>query len=108
MRSLLYAHLKCLNSSATNRESAKKAAKKLACLRKIDKEDRAHFTFYPYIGKLEEEIADLRTQDYIVFQVVAKNAFTNFSRLQKRRFYKPELEEIAKKRSNAGSAGQAC
>jgi hypothetical protein len=100
---LLAARLRLWFSGTKNRESARRTAERLKCSRNADKKDTARYTFYPCAGKLEEHISDLREQDYILVQVIAKNWFTNFSRLHKKRFYKSDLEKMARESSDEGS-----
>lgn len=65
--------------------------------RNRDKDNRAHYTFYPKRGKLEEERKQLRQGDFILFQVIAKDSFTGFTRLKTERFYESDLNDVAQK-----------
>jgi len=74
-----------------------------------DKRTKQDFTFWAnkeimdHVGKLKEaNVYNLKESDYILFQVIAKDGFTGFSRLKTKRFYKRELEEkIAQAAANA-------
>jgi hypothetical protein len=63
-----------------------------------DKRTKQDFTFWAnkeiadHVGKLKEaDLDNLKESDYILFQVIAKDGFTGFTRLQTKRFYKRDL-----------------
>jgi hypothetical protein len=82
---------KLRRSEKSRRESAEDERNGIRERRKYDRKTRAHYTFFPKRGKIEPEIENLGDEDYILVQVIAKDAFTGFTRLKRRRFYKNEL-----------------
>ena len=84
-------------------ESGESTLEKLRAERKRDRRDRAHFTFRPIGEELETEVRDLDENDYILFQVIAKNSFTGFSRLTRKRFNKRELMAVLAARTGTGT-----
>ena len=96
-RKLMLAHLTQLSLNGSNREKARSDIKTFQAAREKDKGYRDHYSFYPVRSQLEEEMKKLGEEDFILFQVIAKDVFTGFSRLKTKRCYKWELEEIAMK-----------
>ena len=103
--SLVRARLARLSLDKSKREEAGATVRELSDTCAGDRDDRAHFTFCPVRGKLEEEIELLGKDDYILFQVIAKNGFTGFSRLARERFDKDRLTAHRDAQPNAAQTG---
>jgi hypothetical protein len=103
---LLRARLERLRADEASRESAQEKLSRLIASRQRNRRERGRYTFYPFHGELEQAIAGLGEDDYILFQVAARNAFTGFSRLRIRRFERAELEALTGKSDAPESAGE--
>jgi hypothetical protein len=79
---------------------------RLAASRQRNRRERGRYTFHPFRGELKRVIAGLGEEDYILFQVSARNAFTGFSCLRIMRFERDELEAMAKAGDAVDSAGE--
>lgn len=98
--SLLSAYLEQLSLDESRRQEAQGKVRDRQNRRAADKRYRAHFTFYPKRGQLENEIANLGEHDFILFQVIGRDAFTGSTRLKTVRFYKSDLDKVANQASN--------
>jgi hypothetical protein len=92
---LLSAYLERLTLDESRRQAAQAKIKDRRNRRTADKRIRGHFTFYPKRGELEKESRHLQEHDFVLFQVIARDAFTGSSRLKTVRFYKADLEKVA-------------
>jgi hypothetical protein len=94
------------------RAAVKDEIDKCRAARDDDKTKKALFGFRSVAGKLEHEIGELRGRDFILFQVIARDAFTGSSRLKTQRFSKSEFTdrgftEAVGLDGNADTAGTA-
>jgi uncharacterized protein len=79
-----------------NHASAEEAIQKYREKFGHDKRTKRIYTFWPR-GDIHTEINQLKAEDYILFQVLAKSGFTGFTRLKTRRFYRGDLRVEPKK-----------
>jgi len=90
--SLLRARAELLRGK-TRRATVKDEIDKCRAARDDDRTKKALFGFRPVAGKLEHEIGELSGRDFILFQVIARDAFTGSSRLKTQRFSKSEFTD---------------
>ena len=95
LRSLLCAYFGQLSWNNASRANAKTRISSCRIARNRNKRVRARYTFYPKRETLESEIPKLTEGDFILFQAIARDALTGFTRLKATRYYRPDLEDVA-------------